>query len=122
MFWVQKTRQTGLSLDEGPGALAVSGLPTRPMLSLPITGAQAERQFGTSFGTRQDDIVPMGQGQRIVDALKRATLTKDAKLHGLESNAYRTDQAIMDAAKAEAKPAYKALYDAGNNANIAPEV
>ncbi len=121
-FGFQRGRQTGLSPDAGPEELAARGVPTRPMLARPITGAQAEREYGTAFGTRQDDAVPMGLGERIIDALKRATLTKDAKLHGLESNAYRTDQAIMDAAKAEANPAYRAVYDAGQNVSIAPEV
>jgi hypothetical protein len=115
-------RQTGITPSAGPDELARAGIPTRPMLSRPITGKEAERSLGTSFGAAQDDLVATGQGERIIDALKRAALIKDTKLHGLERNAYRTDQAIMDAARAEAQPAYAALYNAGRNVNIAPEV
>lgn len=119
---VIKGRQTGITPQEGPEALARAGIPTRQMFSPPVTGQQAERRFGTDFGTPQKDTVPMGQGERIMDAFKRALLIKDEKLHGHQANAYRTDEAILEAAKTEAKPAYNALYKAGDNISIAPEL
>ncbi len=115
-------RQTGLTPSEGPEGLARAGIPTRPLMSQPVTGKEAERTLGTSFGTARDDLVATGQGERIIDALKRAALIKDTKLHGLERNAYRTEQAIIEAAQAEAKPAYAAVYGAGGNVNISPEL
>ena len=115
-------RQTGLTPSSGPEELARAGVPTRPMMAQPMTGKEAERALGTSFGTPKDDLVPTGQGERIIDALKRAALIKDTKLHGLEKNAYRTEQAIIEAAQAEAKPAYAAVYSSGGNVNIAPEL
>ena len=114
-------RQTGITPRSGP--VHYAGLPTRPMLAPPVTGKQSiASEAGTDFGAGQKNIVPMGQGERLGDAFKRALRIEDAAHHGHASNAYRTDQQILEAARAEAKPLYGAAYDAGRNMDIRPAI
>ncbi len=118
-----EARQTGLTpVGKEPVQVAQTGLPTRPRLAKPITGGQAEETLGSRFNTQENDIVPMGQGERIEDALKRSLLIKDTAHHGHASSASRTSQQISEAAKAEAKPAYEAAYRAGDNVDIRPAI
>lgn len=111
-------RQTGVTPRNGLPADA--GIPHRQPLAQPLTGEDARKQFGTTFGAPLSGEVPMGQGERILDGLKRALRIEDAASHGHAKNAYRTEEAIIDAARAEAKPAYTELYNQGANINIAP--
>ncbi len=117
-------RQTGITPHNALAEDVAStvGLPTAPMFARPITAPQSKTKFGTDFGAGTDNIIPMGQGARVVDALKRAFLIKDTDFHGHAANANRTDEAILASAKEAAQPAYKALYKAGDNLSIAPEV
>lgn len=97
-------RQSGLSPARGelpPSA----GLPTRDMLAKPKAGAP-----------------PMGQMERVRDAMKRALLIRDEDFHGHAANANRTDQAILRAAREEAQALYGDAYAAGGNINVRPTV
>lgn len=116
-----RARQTGQT-PAGRPLEVDAGLPHRPALARPLTGAQAEKKFGTRFGTPEDDLVPMGQFERMRDALKRAMRIEDAGHHGHGVNAYRTEQAILAAAKKEADELYTVAYRAGQNVSIAPEI
>jgi hypothetical protein len=97
-------RQTGITpvagLPEG------SGVPTRPLLAKPMTGAQAEKELGSRFGTPEDKIVPMGQGERVTDAFKRAMLLEDEVHHGHGANAYQTKKAMEKSLSEEANKLY----------------
>lgn len=117
-------KQTGITPHNAlAGDVAETvGLPTAPMFARPTSAPQALKKFGTDFGAGGENVVPMGQGQRIVDALKRAFRIRDTDFHGHAANASRTDEAILAAARAEAKPAYAELYKAGDNISVAPEV
>lgn len=96
-------RQTGITPANGlPEA---TGIPTRPLLSKP-----------------SPDDLPMGQGDRLRDAFKRALLIRDEDFHGHAANALRTDQAILKAAKDEAQSLYGATYKAGQNVDIRPAI
>lgn len=112
-------RQTGLTPGRGPLSTG-TGVPTRPAMARPVTGEEAEKSFGTSFGTPKDSVVPMGQAERIRDAMKRAFLISDKDFHGHAANAYRTDQTIINMAKNEAQSLYGAAYSAGQNVNVRP--
>jgi hypothetical protein len=118
-----EARQTGLT---PPGTtaddMAARGLPTRERFAEPIKGSEATDLYGTNFGAGNDNIVPMGQGERYIDALKRAFRIKDSELHGHADNAASTADAIVDAARAEAQPAYNALYKAGQSIDVSSAV
>lgn len=96
----QFARQTGQTPRQTLADEA--GLPTRPAMS------------------RADPNRPMGQFERVRDALKRALLIRDEDFHGHAANAYRTEQAIIKAAKDEAQPAYRAAYDAASGVDLRP--
>jgi hypothetical protein len=113
-------RQTGITPQDG--VRTAPGLPTRPMLARPVTAEQSQRALGHDYGAGAGNIVPMGQGERIGDAFKRSLQIKDSDYHGHAGNAHRTDQSIIKAAQDEAKPAYQAVYKAGDNINIAPTI
>lgn len=119
-----ESRQTGRApTPEDAAQIASSaGLPTRQRLAPPMTAEQSMRTLGSDFAAGEKNLVPMGQGERLVDGLKRALRIKDSDFHGHAANANRTDDAIMAAAREEAKPAYDALYKAGDNINIGPVV
>lgn len=117
-MFARQTGQVPARGDVPPSA----GLPTRAKFAPQITGKQAQQQFGTDFGAGQQNPVPMGQFERVQDALKRAFQIKDTDFHGHAANANRTDQQIITAAREEAKPAYAAVYNAGENVNIMPEL
>jgi len=96
-------RQTGQTPASGvPAGMA---LPTRQALSQPQTGDR-----------------PMGQFERVKDALKRSLLIKDSDSHGHAANAYQTEKQIIQTARDEAKPLYAAAYEAGQNVNIRPVI
>lgn len=93
-------RQTGQPRD---ALSATAGLETRPLMS--------------RAGER-----PAGQFERVSDALKHALQIADDKSHGFAGTAYKTDQAIVQRARAEAKPAYDAVYKAGENVDLRPVI
>lgn len=113
-------RQTGITPSRPLPPEA--GIPTRPMMSQPLTGAQAQRALGSRFGTPDEKVVPMGQGDRIQDALKRAFLLEDEKWHGHGANALRTDQDLLRLAKEEAQSLYGETYNAGGNIDVSPAI
>lgn len=96
-------RQTGV--DPNAPMPETAGIPTRPALS-----------------AASDKAPPMGQYERIRDAIKRAFQIQDEDFHGHAKNAYRTEQQILTAARDEAKPLYKAAYKAGQGVDLAPTV
>jgi hypothetical protein len=97
-------RQTGIT--PAAGMPEGSGVPTRALLSKPMTGAQAEKELGSRFNTPENKIVPMGQGERVTDAFKRALLLEDEVHHGHGANAYQTKKAIQGGLEEEAKKLY----------------
>lgn len=115
-----RARQTGLEPEQPlhPGA----GIPTRQSMSRPITGTEAQEQFGTDFRAGQKNLVPMGQHERGVAGLKRALRISDADYHGHAANANRTDDQIAEAGKALSKPAYLETYRAGNGVDLQPHL
>lgn len=115
-------RQTGLTPPEGPHAAAAMGLPTRPAFANPITGAQAQRSLGSSFETPKDQFVPMGQMERVRDALKRSLRIRDEGHHGHLDNAYRTEQAIVREGKLEANQLYGEMRAASQGYDIRPHI
>lgn len=114
-------RQTGVTpRGSSQQGLADVGIPTRPAMSMPMTGAMADRSLGRRFGTAEGNLVPMGQYDRVRDAFKRALRIKDSDYHGHAQNAYRTDDQILNAARAEAKDSYGAYYQAGEGLDLTP--
>ena len=116
-------RQTGTT-PRGTNTVDMAnvGLPTRPALGQPVTGAQADRMFGRNFGTQPQENVPMGQFERIGDAFKRALQIQDSDFHGHAANARRTDEQIIKAAKDDAKELYGVTYKAGEGVDLTPTV
>lgn len=114
-------RQTGLVPARGDVPRS-AGLPTREMFSEPLTGAQAKDKLGSSFGTPDDKIVPMGAYERVRDALKRALRISDSDYHGHAANANRTDKQLIDAAEEAAKVNYGELHAAGVGVDVRPAV
>lgn len=100
-------RQTGQTPSTATAAELQSstGLPTRPALSVPDKSAG-----------------PMGQFERVKDALKRSFLIKDSDFHGHAGNAYRTEQGILEAAKKQADDLYGEAYKAGKGVDLAPTI
>lgn len=117
-------RQTGITPPEGARAQAAAamGLPTRAAFAAPITGAQAQRRLGSSFETPQDQFVPMGQMERVRDALKRSLRIRDEGHHGHLDNAYRTEQAIVREGKLEANKLYGEMRAASQGYDIRPHI
>jgi hypothetical protein len=105
-------RQTG---ETPQGGMPDVGLPTKPRMSPPMLGREAERQFGTRFNTPANKVVPMGQAQRMSDALKRALVIEDEAHHGHGVNAYQTDKQmtknLRDTANAMYPDAWKQAED-----------
>lgn len=112
-----RARHTGVTPSVGTLHPA-HGIPTRPELSPPVTGAQAMRAHGTSYGTPDDRLVPMGQLERLKDALKRSLRIRDEDHHGHGANAYRTEQGMIAGAKNEAKNLYGETYAAGRGVDL----
>lgn len=117
-----EARQTGVTppAASAAGIAETSGLPTRPMLAKPLTAEQSKRVLGTDFRAGSGNVVPMGQGERVQDALKRAFRLEDAKWHGHGGNALRTDQELLRLAKEEAQALYGATYQAGRGVDLRP--
>lgn len=97
-------RQTGITPTRG-NIPKSADIPTRPELAQPQAGD-----------------APMGQGERLMDALKRAFNIKDNEFHGHGKNAYRTEQDILQRASDEAKTLYGNAYDAGNGVDLRPTI
>jgi hypothetical protein len=112
-------RQTGLTPPTASAeALAGRGIPTVEKLGKPLTGAQAERAFGTSFDTPAGGTVPTGHVARIRDALRRAFLISDADYHGHRASGVRTVEAIVQRAEEQARDAFGAAYGAARGQNL----
>ncbi|MGE3877267.1 MAG: hypothetical protein AB7F74_30275, partial [Parvibaculaceae bacterium] len=87
--------------------------PTRGFL--PETAGLPTRD---AFGRMAGGDVPAGQGNRLLDALKRALTIRDEDFHGHGATAYRTEQDILARAKQEANALYGAAYKAGEGVDI----
>ena len=108
-------RQTGVTpRGSDPAAVAETGIPTRPMMAPPITGAEAEASLGRGFGTPSDSLVPMGQFERVRDAFRKALGISDRDFEGAARSAgsigYRVDQQIQSTASREAAENYPKAY------------
>lgn len=97
-------RQTGITPERGI-LPAEADIPTRPLLSQP-----------------KADEPPMGQGERLLDALKRAFTIQDSDFHGHGKNAYRTEQNILTRASNEAKELYGDAYKSGEQIDLRPTI
>jgi hypothetical protein len=119
-----QARQTGLTPpgSAAPDLAARTGLPTRAELGAPVTGKQAVETLGSRFGTRPDEAVPMGQAERVLDALKRALRIVDSKWHGHGKTGYQTFKQLLAQARAEAKESYDAVRKASEGVDIAPAI
>src|SRR5690606_6976209 len=114
MTQVMQARQTGITpMGADAAALAQRGIPSRPRLAEPMTGAQAQRQMGTDFGAGLANQVPMGSRERVRDWLERFMLVKDKQHHGFG----RTGIETMEQAAARADELAKANYAAANKAH-----
>lgn len=112
-------RQTGLTPARGELSPR-AGIPARDKMSPPITGQQAEDQFGTRFGTPKDSIVPMGQRERVGDAFKRALRIEDSEAHGHGATADMTDAQLEAFGKAASDVHYNAARAAGKGVDLRP--
>jgi hypothetical protein len=65
---------------------------------------------------------PMGQYERVKDALRRAFQINTSSTHGFGNTAARVEERMIDAAKKEAKDLYSAAYKAGSGVDLAPTV
>ena len=108
-----RARQTGYTPTAPQRLEPTSGLPTREPLSPPITGAQAQRRYGTSYGTSKRGLVAMGQRERSSEALRRALVIRDAEHHGHLPSAYQTRIKIEREGKAESDKLYANLRQVG---------
>ncbi|MGE3284171.1 MAG: hypothetical protein AB7O13_24770 [Alphaproteobacteria bacterium] len=117
-------RQTGRTPGNvEPGVVADEfGLPTRSAFSPPLTGREATRRLGRDFGVADDRDVPMGQFERVRDALKRALGIADDDAHGFQKTGYQTEKAIIQGAREEAKDLYSTAYKASEGVNLRPTV
>lgn len=113
-------RQTGLEPEKPLHRGA--GIPTRQAMSEPITGKEAIERYGTDFGAGQKNLVPTGQHERVVDALKRAFSIKDSDYHGHAANANRTDEQLIASSKELSAPAYGKAYTAGYGVDLQPHL
>lgn len=100
--------------------MAERGLPTRDRLARPVTAEKAKADLGTDFGAGSGNLVPMGQHERIRDALRRSLVIFDDKHHGHASNAYRTEQGMQKALKAKADELYPAAWKSAEEFDLAP--
>lgn len=112
-------RQTGLTPARGE-LDPRTGIPSREMMAPPITGEQAQEQYGTTFGTPQKSVVPMGQRERVGDAFKRALRIEDAEAHGHAPTAAMTDAQLEAFAGSASKPLYDAARAAGKGVDLRP--
>lgn len=99
----QYARQTGQ--PSGLPLPAEVNIPTRPPLAKPA-----------------HDDPPMGQFERIGDALKRALRIEDDALHGHGKSAYATEQLVMKRARADADKLYGETYKAAEGIDIRPAI
>lgn len=114
-----RARQTGLR-PVGRQLEPNAGLPVREALSVPMTGRQAEQRFGTRFDTPDDKMVPGGQGERLLDYLKRALRIEDEASHGHGRNAYRTEQAVIRRMKTESDKLYPQAWREADDFDLTP--
>jgi hypothetical protein len=94
-------RQSGQT-PRGPDMSPDTGIPHRAPFSAPVEGQ------------------PMGQYERVRDALKRAFNIKDTDFHGHGANAHRTNEAILDAARKEADQLYGDANAAASGVDLRP--
>lgn len=113
------TRMTGLT-PTGRALEPNAGIPHRPAMSPPLTGREAERQFGTRFDTPEDKIVPTGQTDTVLDGFRRALRIEDEVYHGHGANAYRTQQAMERSLKTEASKLYPDAWRQAEDFDLTP--
>jgi len=90
-----------------------------PAAELPPTAGLPTRAEFTQPGPMDP---PMGQFERVRDAMRRAIGIGDGRRHGFAPTAYRTEQEIVETARREADQLYKAAYDAGDGVDLRPTV
>jgi hypothetical protein len=100
---VMRARQTGITPDlAGEQTIAAAaGIPTREAMTMAGRGDR-----------------PAGQFERIRDAFRRSMLIEDQAYHGHLGTGRRTEQQIVDQARAEADQLYDAAYRAGQNLDV----
>lgn len=111
-------RQTGVTPQGGMPTSTY--LPTKPRLSKPMLGREAERQFGTRFNTPENKPVPMGQTDRMSDALKRALVIEDEAHHGHGANAYQTDKQMTQKRRETANALYPQAWKEAESFDLNP--
>ncbi len=112
-------RQTGLTPPRGE-LPTDTGIPAREKYAPPITGKQALEEFETTFDTPLKSIVPMGQRERVGDALRRAMRIEDAEHHGHAPTASMTDTQLEAFAHEASTPAYNATRAAAKGVDLKP--
>lgn len=131
--------QTLADMDEGLARLAGSAARQSPEVAGNIEAFLTARQTGITPRTRglspqagiaaRDKLArrgageaPAGQYERVHDAFKRGLTLRDEDFHGHAGNPLRTEQQILQAARDEARPAYRAAYDAGRDVDLRPTI
>lgn len=74
------------------------------------------------FAPLEKDAEPAGQYERVKDALTRAMTLQDKDFHNFGPNAYRTEQAMMDALKTKSDQLYGDARTASQNFNVQPVI
>lgn len=115
-------RQTGYTPAGGRPLHAGAGIPTREPMSPRLTGAQAERQLGSSFGTPAQRLVSMGQRERVLDGMRRMFRIRDEAKHGHVPSAHQTLQAFETEGKKASDKAYGNFRLAQHGYDIRPHI
>jgi hypothetical protein len=104
------------------GNLAANFIAGRQTGITPLGGMPAQSGIETRAsmsGYRQtQNVAPVGQFERVADALKRAMKLQDYQHHGHGKNAYRTEQSIIAQAKQEADELYGKAYKSAERVDI----
>lgn len=115
-------RQTGQTPAGGRPLHAGAGIPTREPMSPRLTGAQAERQLGSSFGTPAKRLVSMGQRERVLDGMRRMFRIRDEAKHGHVPSAHQTLKAFEVEGKKASDKAYGAFRLTQAGYDIRPHI
>jgi hypothetical protein len=115
-------RQTGHTPAGGRPLHAGAGIPTREPMSPRLTGAQAERELGSSFGTPAKRLVSMGQRERVLDGMRRMFRIRDEAQHGHVPSAHQTLKAFEAEGKKASDKAYGAFRLAQHGYDIRPHI
>lgn len=112
-------RQSGYAPDARAASLAARGIPTVEEGAAPITGAQAQKQWGVEFPGAKTDVLPTGHLPRVRDYLKRAFEIEDAGYHGhARGGGLRTVEGVVQRAEEQAQTAFADAYTAASGRNL----